>query len=61
MTPRIAFRSDWKIARMEVKTAVIAPKMEERSEPMESIREGILLGFFALGGFAVVLLVVVWC
>lgn len=40
---------DWKTARMELRIAVKAPKMEEMKFPMESMREGILAGLVLLG------------
>lgn len=44
MTPKIVSRMDWKTAKIELKTAMIAPKMEEMRFPIESIKEG-MFGF----------------
>jgi len=40
MTPKMVSMIDWKTARMEEKTAVMAWKMEEMKVSMESRREG---------------------
>jgi hypothetical protein len=42
MTPRIALKRDWNTATMELRTAVMAWKIEETKFPRESTREGIL-------------------
>lgn len=41
ITPKIVSMMDWKTAKMELKTAMMAPKIEETRFPRESIREGI--------------------
>jgi len=45
ITPRMRLRICWKTATMEPMTEVMAPKMEEMREPMESTREGIFAIF----------------
>ena len=42
MTPQTALRRDWKTARIELNTAVMAPKIEETKLPRESTRDGMI-------------------
>jgi hypothetical protein len=55
MIPQTVLNRDWKTARIELKTAVMAPKIEEMKLPRESTREGmIVVVLFAYGiGLAV--------
>ena len=41
-TPKMALKMPWKTAIMDPSAAVMAPKMEEMKDPMESTREGML-------------------
>jgi hypothetical protein len=42
MIPQTVLNRDWKTARIELKTAVMAPKIEEMKLPRESTREGMI-------------------
>jgi hypothetical protein len=52
--PQMVLTRDWKTARIELRTAVMAPKIEEMKLPRESMREGMI----AVGLFVRFL---VWC
>ena len=42
MTPKTVLMRDWYTAKIELRTAVIAPKIEEMKFPRESTREGMI-------------------
>ena len=52
--PKTVLMRDWKTATIELKTAVIAPNIEEMKLPMESTREGMItVGLLVLSGVGV--------
>lgn len=63
ITPKMVSMMDWKTAKIELMTAMMAPKMEETRFPRESIKEGMFVDFlidlFAFGLFWL-LLFLIW-
>lgn len=61
ITPKIVWMMDWKTAKMELKIAIIPPKMDEMRFPRDSMREGmfaVVVDLFGLFGFGCDVL---WC
>lgn len=59
MIPKTVLKSDWKTAKIELRTAVITPKMEETKLPRESTREGMTASCLLVFSFVCCCLVVV--